>query len=88
MTRRVVRGGAMEFPFDDSNISIEHIQPGVNLPEWLFDYQLKLAKWNDSKEQIFPRIMIIYSNEESRKQALSELNNRGGTPLDSRTPQI
>jgi len=83
MTRRVVRGGAMEFPFDDSNISIEHIQPGVNLPEWLFDYQLKLAKWNDSKEQIFPRIMIIYSNEESRKQALSELNNRGGTPLDS-----
>ncbi len=83
MTRRVVKGDAMEFQFDESNISIEHIRPGLNLPKWLFDYQLKLAKWNNFKDENNRRIMIIYANEESRKQALRELNKIGKIPLDS-----
>ena len=83
MTQRVVRGGAMEFQYNDSNISIEHIKPGGNLPDWLFNYHLKLAKWNDIEDEILPRIMTIYANEESRKQALLKLSEIGKTPLDS-----
>ena len=73
----------MEFQFDDSNVSIEHIKPGGNLPDWLFDYHLELANWNNTEDEMLPRIMTIYSNEESRKQALLELNEIGKIPLDS-----
>ena len=83
MTRRVDRGGTMKFQFDESNISIEHIQPGINLPEWLFNYNLKLLNWDNLEETPMPRIMIIYANEESRKQALKELKEKSQTPLDS-----
>ena len=83
MTRRVDRGGTMDYEFDESNISIEHIQRGINLPDWLFNYNLKLLNWGNSEEIPTSRIMIIYANEESRKQALKELKEKSQKPLDS-----
>ncbi len=83
MTRRVDRGGTMDYEFDESNISIEHIQRGINLPDWLFNYNLKLLNWANLEEIPTSRIMIIYANEESRKQALKELKEKSQKPLDS-----
>ena len=48
MTRRVDRGGTMDYEFDESNISIEHIQRGINLPDWLFNYNLLKRYKNNS----------------------------------------
>ena len=36
MTRRVDRGGTMDYEYDESNNYIEHIQRGINLTDWLF----------------------------------------------------
>ena len=77
-------GGVMEFQDFQDRISIEHVSPGQNLPDWLIQHQLKLAKWNSSDGTKLSRIMIIYSNEESRKQSLKNLKNLGDmVPLDS-----
>ena len=96
MTRRVGGGGTMDYQFDESNISIEHIQRGINLPDWLFNYNLKLLNWGNLEEIPTPRIMIIYANEESRKQALKELKEKfekkgmlfSGLSPDNNLPEI
>ena len=73
----------MENEIKENIISIEHTKPGKNLPNWLIKHQLKLAKWIDSEDSTFPRILVIYANEESRKQALKELNAIENIPIDS-----
>ena len=73
----------MENQMKENIISIEHTNPGKNLPDWLIKHQLKLAKWTDSEDSTYPRILVIYSNEESRKQALKKLNIIENIPIDS-----
>jgi len=83
MALRVGGGGAMEFQQYKDRISIEHVKPGEPIPSWLIEHQLTLAKGVDSDESNTSRIMIIYANEEARKQALTTLNEKGKTPIDS-----
>ena len=73
----------MENEINENRISIEHTTPGKNLPPWLIKHQLKLAKWIDSDDTPLSRILVIYANEESRKQTLRTLNSMENIPIDS-----
>lgn len=73
----------MKFQENKNRISIEHVNPGDAIPRWLIEHQLKLAKWSDNEELKTSRIMIIYANEEARKQSLKILKEEGNIPIDS-----